>query len=161
MLTGPNSFCAVPIPARSDFCRNVCITPPGQLLLFRYMTRRALLLKHFWWKIESNLSIPYCSWDIISVKTCSPVLSATDSYLLSVSASRGPVFQRYLLNGQIDQDETLAQGVSAHDLIFHYIVVTKNENFMVLPLAPNVKNCDMAQYDPFAYWPPGRGQRSG
>ena len=31
----------------------------------------------------------------------------------------GPVFRRYLLNGQIDRDETWEQGVSVCDLIFH------------------------------------------
>ena len=58
--------------------------------------------------------------------------------LLSVSASRGPVFQRYPLNGMIDHNETWAQGVSACGLIFRNI--TKNQNFGVLPLACNVKN---------------------
>ena len=69
------------------------------------------------------------------------------TYLLSVSASRGPVFRRYLLNRGIYQNKTWAQGVSAYDLIFHNILLQqqKNQNFRVLPLAPNVKNCDMAQ----------------
>ena len=30
--------------------------------------------------------------------------------LLTASALRGPIFRRHLLNGRIDQDETLAQG---------------------------------------------------
>ena len=45
------------------------------------------------------------------------------THLLSVSASRGPVFRRYLLNGQTDQDETLAREVSKCDLIFHNILL--------------------------------------
>ena len=36
--------------------------------------------------------------------------------LLSVSASRRPVFRRYLLNGRIDHYETWAQGISACDV---------------------------------------------
>ena len=47
----------------------------------------------------------------------------SEGKLLSVSASQGPVFRRYLLNGPIDQDETWAQGVSACDLIFHNILL--------------------------------------
>ena len=47
---------------------------------------------------------------------------STGECLLSVSASRGPVFRRYLLNGLTDQDETLAQEVSACDLFFHNIL---------------------------------------
>ena len=46
-----------------------------------------------------------------------------DYNLLSVSASRGPVFRRNSLNGQIDQNETWAQGVSAHDLIVRNILL--------------------------------------
>ena len=68
------------------------------------------------------------------------------SELLSVSASRGPVFRRHLLNEQIDQDKIWAQGVSACDLIFHNILLEpKIPNFSVLPLTPNVKNWDMAE----------------
>ena len=48
----------------------------------------------------------------------SPVFKTARNELLSFSASRRPVFQRYLLSGLIDQDETWAQGVSAPDLIF-------------------------------------------
>ena len=47
--------------------------------------------------------------------------------LLSVSASRGPVFRRYLrrylINGEIYQDETWAQWISACDLIFDNILL--------------------------------------
>ena len=42
--------------------------------------------------------------------------------LLSVLASRGPVFRRYLLNGAIDQNETWTQGVSASDPIIRNIL---------------------------------------
>ena len=65
--------------------------------------------------------------------------------LLSVSASRGPVFRRYFLNRLTDQYETLAQEVSVCDLIFHNILITKNQNFRVFPLALNVNSCDMPQ----------------
>ena len=41
--------------------------------------------------------------------------------LLSVSASQGPVFRQYPLNGRIYQNETSAQSVSACDLIFRSI----------------------------------------
>ena len=62
--------------------------------------------------------------------------------LLSVSASRGPVFRRYPLSGRIGENETWAQGVSACDLIFRYIllITTKNKNFRILPLACYAKH---------------------
>ena len=61
------------------------------------------------------------------------------------SASRGPVYRRYLLNGQADQDETWPLGVSACDLIFLAYSSNKSLNFGILPLVPNVKKSDMAQ----------------
>ena len=65
--------------------------------------------------------------------------------LLSVSGSRGPVFRRYLLIGQIDEEETWAQEISVCDLFFLiYSYNKKKLNFRVLPLAPNVRSCDMA-----------------
>ena len=42
---------------------------------------------------------------------------------ISVSASRGPAFRRYLLKGQMDQDQTWVQVVSVCDLIFHNILL--------------------------------------
>ena len=66
-------------------------------------------------------------------------------HVLSVSASRGPVFRQYLLNGLIGQNETWAQEVSACGLIFIIYSYNKNQNVMVSPLAPNVKNYDMAK----------------
>ena len=44
-------------------------------------------------------------------------------HLLSVLGSRGPIFQRYLLNGRIDQDETWAEEVLVCDLNFHKITI--------------------------------------
>ena len=52
----------------------------------------------------------------------------------------GTCFWRYPLNGRIDQNETRDQGVSACDLIFRNILITKNQIFRVLPLACNVKH---------------------
>ena len=43
--------------------------------------------------------------------------------LLSVSDSSGPVFRRYFLNGQKDQNEIWKKGVSVCDLSFHNILV--------------------------------------
>ena len=60
--------------------------------------------------------------------------------LLSVSASRGPVFRRYSLDWWIDQNKTWAQGVSECDLIFRNILLSQNINFVVLPLAFNIKH---------------------
>ena len=51
--------------------------------------------------------------------------------MLSVSALRGPVFRRYLFNGEIDQNETWAQGVSAFDLIF-FIICSYNKKMKIL-----------------------------
>ena len=55
---------------------------------------------------------------------------------LLVSSSWGPVFRRYLLNGQTDQDETWAQDVSSCDLIFRdrYTLITKNPKFKGLAI---------------------------
>ena len=43
--------------------------------------------------------------------------------LLSVSASQVPVFRRYPINGQIDQNETWAQEVLTYDLIFRNMLL--------------------------------------
>ena len=40
--------------------------------------------------------------------------------LLSASASWGPVFRRYLLNGLMDQNKTWTQWVSTYDLVFFF-----------------------------------------
>ena len=54
-----------------------------------------------------------------------PVISlyAHLKHLIAVSGLRGPVFRRYLLNEQIDQDETWAQEVSARDVNFHNLLL--------------------------------------
>ena len=54
--------------------------------------------------------------------------------LLSVSASRGPVFRRYILNGPIDQDETWARVVSAFDLIFNNILLRQKIEILGLAI---------------------------
>ena len=59
--------------------------------------------------------------------------------LLQVSALLGPVFWQYLLNRQIDQNETWALVVPDFDLIFVIYSYNKNQNFNYLPLAPNTK----------------------
>ena len=56
------------------------------------------------------------------------------SRLLSVSAARGPVFRRYLLEGKLDQDETWAQRVLACDLIFHNILLQHKTKFQGLAI---------------------------
>ena len=63
--------------------------------------------------------------------------------LLSISASPGPVFRRYLLNRPIDNDETWAQGISACDLVFCIVLLWQNTKIscscrwlVMLSLAP-------------------------
>ena len=80
--------------------------------------------------------------------------------LLSFSASRGPVFRLYFLNGQIDQDKTLAQGgFSMRPYFSQRSLITKNKNFRVLPLAPSVMRHGAISCH-FVYGHSGRGQRS-
>ena len=55
--------------------------------------------------------------------------TVVDSHLLSVSASRGPVFPRYPFNGQIDQGETWAQEALECDQIFHIILLSQKSQF--------------------------------
>ena len=51
------------------------------------------------------------------------IRESSRSHLLSVSGSRGPVFRKYLLNEQIDHDETFTQEVLVCGLIFHIILL--------------------------------------
>ena len=51
------------------------------------------------------------------------IISIAHVILLSVSALRGLVFRRYLVNGLIDQDKTQALGVPACELICHIILL--------------------------------------
>ena len=60
--------------------------------------------------------------------TATPVLicyffNSNDTYYWFLSGSRGPVFWQYLLNRQIDQDDTWPQEVLVRDLIFHHILL--------------------------------------
>ena len=64
----------------------------------------------------------------------------------------GTCFSAIFSIGQIDQDETWAQGILACDLIFiAYSYNKKNQYFRVLPLAPNVNNWRISH--PFVYEP--------
>ena len=76
-----------------------------------------------WHSTSPMTSLTMPSWDFAEYYGCSciGVVFKAKTDLLSVSASRGPVFRRYLLNGWLDQDQTLAQGVSAYGLVFHNI----------------------------------------
>ena len=49
--------------------------------------------------------------------------------LLSASALWGHVLRWYLLNGEIDQDESLAQEASVSEQMFHNILITKKMKF--------------------------------
>ena len=60
--------------------------------------------------------------------------SSQGTCLLSVSASRGSVFRRYLLNKPIDQDEIWTQEVSVCDLFFHNILNNKKSKFQGLAI---------------------------
>ena len=83
--------------------------------------------------------------------------------LLSVSASRGPVFQPYLFNRWIDQDETWAHGVSSCGLIFHNILL-KQKIKISSPchwLLMLKKMWYVAICHPFVYDTSDRDQRSG
>ena len=66
-------------------------------------------------------------------------LFAVRKLLLSVSALRGPVIRRHLLNGQIDQDEAWAQGVSACDLIFRNILLKEKSKLQGLAKFASIK----------------------
>ena len=81
-----------------------------EILIFCY--------KRIWWKIRSHTrtsSGQVSSWSICPFKRYRRNTGfhepETDSrHLISVSAPWGPVFQRYPLNGPIEQNETWTQG---------------------------------------------------
>ena len=50
-----------------------------------------------------------------------------DNRVLSVSASRGPIFRQYPLSWRIGEDKNWAQGVSACDLIFRSILLKQKK----------------------------------
>ena len=90
------------------------------------------------WPNESTAGVPFVAFpcgvwhqvsaallDLMLPDSMEGVLAplARHDELLSVSGSRGPVFRRYLLNGQIDQDDTWPQEVQVCDLIFHHVLL--------------------------------------
>ena len=78
-------------------------------------------------------------------QVCSFFRRGSSAKLLSVSASRGHIFRRYLLNGVIDEDRTQALGVHHATYFFFVISSYNNKKKTVFPLSPNVKKCVMVQ----------------
>ena len=111
----------MPRQRSKDFVQNHVIThrQNEKIILQKYVLSTFILDMPIAMERRSVILVPSCFVKTPLTIPNDPSRSTLQFDLLSVSASRGPVFRLYLLNEQIDQDGTWALGISVTDLIFH------------------------------------------